>query len=58
MPKIPFNKKYSTILVLVGHNYFKNCNEEWQKLLNPNSVIFDKGIVNKELAQSEYKYTL
>ena len=44
--------KYSAILVLVGHNYFKQIAiEEWQKLLNPNSIIFDiKGIVNKELA--------
>ena len=49
--KIPFNKKYSAILVLVGHNYFKQISiEEWQKLLNPDSVIFDiKGIVNKDL---------
>ena len=52
LKKIPFNKKYSAILVLVGHDYFKQITiEEWQKLLNPNSVIFDiKGIVNKELA--------
>ena len=50
--EIPFNKKYSAILVLVGHNYFKQISiEQWQELLNPDSIIFDiKGIVNKDLS--------
>ncbi len=52
LKKIPFNKKYSAILVLVGHNYFKQITlEEWQELLNPVSIIFDiKGIVSKDLS--------
>ena len=49
--EIPRSKKYSGVIVAVGHDSFKEISiNEWRDILNPTSVIFDvKGIVPSEL---------